>query len=211
MKKYRAFALLDVILAVILMCIATIASYSLIKSFRSSSQVQQLTRYATNIAQNFMPFLENGTYDSVLSSSGTGNQLSNEFLLSIAIPAEDIVDASGMACVSGYCYVNSGVYANSKQSILNFMEVPHDSATGAAYFIQGLTATGAETNAITQSLSTIFSVFCVPGADAALGSPSGNCKLLADDQASSVYSVYLVFPKSGSTAPADASGFVALS
>ena len=204
MKKLQAFALLDVILAVVLLSIATIGSYSLVKSFRSSSQTQQLTRYATNISQNFMPFLEGGSFDSVLSDDGTGDKLSKDFLLSIGIPAEDAVNCDG-----DFCYVNSGIYANANESVLNFMEVEDDSVTHANYFIQGLSVTGAETNAIIQGLSTVFSVYCVPAAGTALGTTTESCSLLEDSKAKDPYSVYLVFPKSGNVAPADASGFTA--
>lgn len=199
MKKTQAFALLDVILAVILLAIATAGSYALIKSFRSSSQVQQLTRYATNISQNYMPFLQGGTYSSVLS----GDKLSSEFLLSIGIPADDVVN-----CDSGYCYVNTGVYANGKESVLNFKEVIDDSVTHANYFVQGLIATGAETNAITQGLSTAFSVFCVVS-NGPLAADTQSCSLLSDDEKSGSYAVYLVFPKSGHLPPTDAAGFQA--
>lgn len=203
MKKFKAFALLDVILAVVLLGIATIGSYSLVKSFRSSSQIQQLTRYATNIAQNFMPFLEGGTSGSVLQDTGT-TKLDQDFLLSIGIPQDDLERCSNESGGMN-CFVNSGLYyGDGKLALMNFAQVINDSVTGASYFLQALQATGSETNAIVQGLGGVFSVFCAPGEQVNINTISQQCALLSDDQSGETYSVFLVLPKSGSAPPKDA-------
>lgn len=189
--RQRGFALFDVLLAVVLMTVAAGASYTLIKSFRVNSATQQMIRHATTITQGFMPFLDGGATSSVFN----GDQLSQTFLTSISIPATDQI------CTSGYCYVDSGMYtAGTTKNKINFAISTDSNYVASNYLIMGVKATGSQVNQILQSASSLFSVYC-PASTVALSSSVTSCTLLGKDQSSTVYNLYLVFPKSGTNAP----------
>jgi hypothetical protein len=200
MKFRNGFAMFDVLLAVILMAIAAVGSYSLVKSFKSSSSVQQVTQYANTITQNFMPFLEGVSYDSVLDADS--NMLSNDFLLSIGIPSEEL---SPEACADSssvsYCTVKTGLHTSTAESLMEFAQFQDASKVGASYFIIGFDATSKQANALAQNLGVTYSVFCD---SAGLTEDSSPCGLDAGGQSGDT-SVFLVFPKSGSAPPAGVS------
>ena len=185
MKKSRGFALLDVLLAVILLSIVTIGSYSLVKSFRSTSAMQKLVRYATTITENYMPFLEGSVSTDVLSD----NKLSAEFLESINIPD---VDLRPTDCE--YCYVKTGLQDSSGADLKMNFDTVTDTDTAANFFIIGFTTsvTAGEKNQMLQSLGGVFSLYC----------PDAACTLTSEDD-SHDYEVKMVFPKAGSTIPGD--------
>ncbi|MCD8525178.1 MAG: prepilin-type N-terminal cleavage/methylation domain-containing protein [Gammaproteobacteria bacterium] len=197
MKKIQGFALLEALLALVLMMIAAGASYTLIKSFRANSSIQQFIRYSTNITQSFMPFVDGGAYSTVLS----GNKLSQPFLTSISIPSEDQRD-----CSNAYCYVSSGMYLDggSAESNLSF-GVQMDSAQElASYFMIAVNATGLQVNQILQTASTMFSVYCAESQGANISSITTPCVLQSSANNSTPYSLFLVFPKSGDAPPVGA-------
>jgi hypothetical protein len=199
MKLRNGFAMFDVLLAVILMAIAAVGSYSLVKSFKSSSSVQQVTQYANTITQNFMPFLEGVSYDSVLDPAGT-HKLSNDFLLSIGIPSEDLEpnEACADSSVETYCTVNTGLHTSAGESLMQFAQSQDASGTnvGADYFIVGLKATVKQANSLAQNLGTTYSVFCGTGKLSG-ATPCG----LDAGGATDTTSVFMVFPKSGKSPP----------
>lgn len=204
MLRQRGFALFDVLLAVVLMMVAAGASYTLVKSFRANSSVQQLIRYSTNIAQSFTPFIDGSDYSDVLNDS---HQLSTNFLDSIGIPSEDQVTSAGEKCSSTSatsCYVDSGMYLTngSVSRPMSFAVQQDTTQTYANYFIIAVQASSAEVNQMLQSASSLFSIYCPQGARETLSGQS-SCSLIADTTANSAatYSLFLVFPKSGDTAP----------
>lgn len=200
MLRRRGFALFDVLLAVVLMMIAAGASYTLVKSFRANSSVQQLIRYSTNISQSFMPFIDGSDYSNVLSS--TTHQLSSDFLDSIGIPGEDQVTSAGEKCGGTSCYVDSGMYLINGSVSRPMSFAVSTSDAGVSYFIIAVQASSAEVNQMLQSASSLFSIYCPQGARIPLSGQS-SCSLIADTTANSAmtYSLFLVFPKSGDKAP----------
>lgn len=196
MKLRNGFAMFDVLLAVILMAVAAVGSYSLVKSFKSSSSVQQVTQYANTITQDFMPFLEGVSFDSVLDSASHG--LSEDFLTSIGIPSEDNGDCSAVDGVN-YCRVTTGLHVGGVESEMEFSQYQDTAQVGASYFIIGFNATSKQANSLAQNLGVTYSVFCD---NAGLSSSSSACGLDAGGQEGDT-SVFLVFPKSGSTPPAN--------
>lgn len=197
--RQRGFALFDVLLAVVLMAIAAAGSYTLVKSFRANSSTQQFIRYATTVTQGAIPFLDGNGASTLISDK----QLSAVFLKSIGIPGEDQTPNDGTACSSDYCYVNSGMYLNDAAdgSSMGFAVQPSDDQTGTNYFIIAVKATATQVNQVLQSASTMFSIYCPADSKALSGQPK--CALLSKDTPStSVYDLYLVFPKSGNTPPA---------
>lgn len=201
-QSNRGFALFDVLLAVVLMTVAAAASYTLVKSFRVNSATQQFIRYATTITQSFAPFLD-GSAATVSDGVMSSNQLSSSFLTSIGIPT---TDQSPDKC--SYCYVDSGMYANDEKSLMNFAVSTPDTTdfTLANYFMIGVTANGAQVNQILQSTSSLFSIYC-PTSGTALSNSVTSCDLKDKSDAATLYSLYLVFPKSGSTAPTPSETF----
>jgi len=197
MKKIQGFALLEALLALVLVMIAAGASYTLVKSFRANSSIQQFIRYSTNITQSFMPFLDGGAYSTVLSD----DKLSQSFLTSISIPSEDQID-----CSSSYCYVNSGMYLDGSETESNLsFGVQTDSAQQlGSYFIIAVNATGLQVNQILQTASTMFSVYCTENKGKNISSITSTCALQPSANNSTPYSLFLVFPKSGDSPPAGA-------
>lgn len=194
--RQRGFALFDALLAVVLMAIAAAGSYTLVKSFRANSSTQQFIRYSTNITQSFLPFLD-GNNSTVLS----GEQLSTDFLNSIGIPAED------QKCSGDYCYVNAEMYLdNATQSSVMGFGVKQTGSTSqplANYFIIAVKAAGTQVNQVLQSASSMFSIYCPEGPSVTLSGQS-KCALQSSDDIeanAAGYSLFLVFPKSGDTAP----------
>lgn len=207
MLRQRGFALFDVLLAVVLMMVAAGASYTLVKSFRANSSVQQLIRYSTNIAQSFTPFIDGSSYSDVLNTS---HQLSTSFLDSIGIPNDDQVTRAGEKCNTSTttetsCYVDSGMYLTngSVPRPMSFAVKSNTAQTYANYFIIAVQASSAEVNQVLQSASSLFSIYCPQGQATLSGQSS--CGLIADTTVNSAatYSLFLVFPKSGDTAPSD--------
>lgn len=197
MKLKNGFAMFDVLLAVVLMAIAAVGSYSLVKSFKSSSSVQQVTQYANTITQNFMPFLEGVSFDSVLNQDSHG--LSEDFLSSIGIPSENYGTCSAANSVN-YCTVDSGLHTSGGESEMQFAQFQDQSTSnvGANYFIIGLATTANQANSLAQNLGATYSVFCGTGALA----NAAPCGLNAGGTEGAT-SVFLVFPKSGSKPPPD--------
>ena len=192
MKKLHAFALLDVLLAVILLAIVTAGGYALMKNFRSTSSMQQFTRYATTITENYMPFLDGSVDTEILS----GTKLSKEFLESINIPEEDLNCNS-----DDYCSVKTGLYYTSSQAVcMNFSQV-RDSATGGNFFLIGFSGTIAQKDQAMKSLGSMFSVFCKGNISQKIEDDAGLCNLSSSASTSGI-SVVLVFPKSGDSLPA---------
>ena len=194
MQQKMGFALLEVLLAVILMAIAAGASYTLVKSFRTNAATQQFLRYATNITQNYIPFLESeavgGT--SIATPVYKNNGLSQTFLTSIGIPSDD------MSCASGYCFVSSGIYSASTGTASNqTMRFNIGTVSSTYYFVIGVKASGGQVNQVLQSASSLFSVFYTDGTTA-----SASSEITADSAKD--YHLYLVFPKSGSSLPGGA-------
>lgn len=208
MVRRQGFALFEVLLALVLMMIAAAASYTLVKSFRSNSSVQQFIRYSTNITQSFMPFVDGVAYDSTNGGplNSSTNTLSTTFLKAIAIPAEDQVMADGAVCTNTSCYVNSGMYLSDGevQNAMSFAVQSDTTQLAASYFLIAVEATGLQVNQILQSASSLFSVYCPAGAAVGLDDKTTKCKLQSDAEittAGDVYSLFLVFPKSGDVPP----------
>lgn len=187
--RQRGFALFDVLLAVILMAIAAAGSYTLVKSFRSNSAVQQFIRYSTMIAQGYLPFLPDGASSAAI----TGNALTTSFLDAVGIPSEDQMAAEEY---SGSAYVNSGMFDNSGQELqMGFTIAPASETGPAQYFIIEVTgATGTEVTQVVENAASLFSVYCSEGSSAE------PCKLESRTGSQS-YNLWLVFPKSGNTFP----------
>lgn len=173
MKKHHGFALLEVLLAVILIAIVTIGSYALVKSFRSASSVQQLTRYSTTIAQNYMPFLDGSASSDVMN----GDKLSREFLQSIHIPSDDLTPGS---CKD--CYVNSGLYIQGGTTEIA-MKFGVTTGTPPFFYITLDSVTLDQKDQIVQSLGSVFSLYC----------PTKRCVLGQDS--SFAGTIKMVFPK----------------
>lgn len=209
MVSQRGFALFEVLLALILMMIAAAASYTLVKSFRANSSVQQFIRYSTTISQSMMPFLDGNSYST--SNGGpldtTAYSLSTSFLNSIGIPAEHQVNELGEACASDSCYVSSGMYLSdgSVANPMSFSAQVDSTQMLANYLIIAVDASGLEVNQVLQSASSTFSVYCPTGKNVVLNAQS-KCSLQSDSAISDAgdqYSLFLVFPRSGDVAPAD--------
>lgn len=189
-QRKMGFALLEVLLAVILMAIAAGASYTLVKSFRTNAATQQFLRYATNITQNYIPFLESeavgGT--SITTPVYKSNRLSQTFLTSIGIPSED------MSCTSSYCFVSSGMYSISTGTTASNQTMQFNIGTlnSTYYFVIGVKATGGQVNQVLQSASSLFSVFYTDG-----GAMTPSSEITTEP--TKEYNLYLVFPKSGSS------------
>lgn len=213
MKKMTVFkggfALFEVLLAVILMSVAAGASYTLVKSFRSNSSIQQFIRYSTNITQSFMPFLDGVNTDQVLGETSNGSGyygLSSAFLDSISIPKEDRVS------MGSYYYVKSGMYfTTGNPSSMGFgIWVPDYNnqnnlyANDPSYFIISVKATGSQVNQVLETASPTFSIFCPAGDDTGLTDKIRKCSLQSEAEikaAQDKYALYLVFPKIGNYGP----------
>jgi hypothetical protein len=183
MKKISGFALLEVLLAVILIAIITVGSYSLVKSFRATSSMQKLTRYSTTITENYMPFLDGSVSTDVMSSD---HKLSESFLKSINIPSSDLASCSG-----GYCYVDSGLVNDSGTEIdMKFATI--ETSDNANFFKIAFTQdfTPEQKDQAMQSLGSMFSLYC----------PTDAC-VLSDDTDDSTVAVKLIFPKAGDDIP----------
>ena len=199
--RQRGFALFEVILAVILMAIAAAGSYTLVKSFRANSSTQQFIRYSTTITQGILSFIHGNNTETLLKDQ----QLSADFLTSIGIPTEDQMSNDGTKQCSGdYCYVNSGMYLNgaASSSAMGFGVQQDTDQSSTNYFIIAVKATSTQVNQVLQSASSLFSVYCPTDGKSLSG--QAKCALLPKNTPStSVYDLYLVFPKSGDTAPAN--------
>ncbi len=208
MRHQSGFALFEAMLALALMMIAAAASYTLVKSFRANSSVQQFIRYATTITQGFMPFVDGNSTDTASGGplDASTHALSPSFLSAVGIPVENQVTEKGEACAGDSCYVNSGMYLNGATvgTPMSFAVKIDDAQVAASYFIIAVNATGLQVNQVLQNASSMFSVYCPPGANVALDGQS-KCALQSDamiSQNSDSYSLFLVFPKSGDLAPA---------
>jgi hypothetical protein len=202
MIRQRGFALFEVLLAVVLMMIAAAGAYTLVKSFRANSAVQQFIRYSTNITQSFMPFVDGNSYLSIFDANT--HTIATSFLKSIGIPAEDQVDEHGAICAGTACYVDSGMYLSNGAvaSPMNFQVKMDNTQSLASYFIVAVAATGVQVNQVLQNASSLFSVYCLPKETELNG--QSKCALQSDANISSnndTYSLFLVFPKSGDYAP----------
>jgi Tfp pilus assembly protein PilV len=191
----RGFALFDALLAVILMAIAAAGSYTLVKSFRANSATQQLIRYATNITQSFIPFMDGSASSTVLQ----GDKLSQKFLFSMGVAEKD--QTCTMINNVNYCYVNAGMYVNSniaqgaKQSLMGFSRATD--SNGVNYFIIAVQATASQVSQMLQNTSSIFSIYCPISPTPLRISSQEWCQLPATGS-TIAYSLFLVFPKSGS-------------
>lgn len=190
MKKNNGFALLDVLLAVVLLAIAAYGTFKVAKSFHSASSVQQFEQYALNIAHSYTPYIAD-TDSSLIDDS---NKMETDFLQSIAIPSEALVSPG-----DANTYLYSGIYKDSSQCQVEFQEANED--TGAGYLIMAVKTTGAQYNQLLQDLGGSFSVFRLSGGSKALTSSASQGLLNIDNNATNEYSVFLVYPKSGSTPP----------
>ena len=198
MRRNLGFALLEVLLAVILMAIAAGASYTLVKSFRTNAATQQFLRYATNITQNYIPFLESeavgGTSITNPVYSATTHKLSQAFLTSIGMPSED------MSCASSYCVVTSGMYSASTSTGTASNQAMHfniGTLNSTYYFVIGVKTSGGQVNQVLQSASSLFSVFYTEKE----GGTASNSLITASNFAAQ-YNLYAVFPKTTDTSSA---------
>ncbi len=195
MTRQRGFALFDAMLAMVLLAIAAAASYTLVKSFRVNSSTQQLIRYATNITQSFMPFLEGNSPATVLDADK--NQLASGFLTSIGIPKGDQMPSD---CT--ICNVSTGMYVDGKKSLMSFDSYVDLNQILGSEFAIAVQATGAQVNQVLQSTASMFSIYCGVGLvnlNTFVG--KANCALQTQDAANTTYSLFLVFPKSDGGAP----------
>ena len=192
-QNQQGFALLDVLLAVILVCVASYGVYTMAKGYHLSSSMRTLEQRAITIAQNYTPFLQDATSSSSGSAVLSGNELSTDFLTSIGIPSSALCNDS-----SDYTYVQTSSYytdgsGTATQSIFNFdQEVGNSSESGASYLMIGFMGSGAQVNQLAQDISQTFSVY--------YGSSGGSITNTADSLVSSSdtsndYAIYLFFPK----------------
>jgi type II secretory pathway pseudopilin PulG len=92
MRRFvRAFAMLEVFIALILFMILIYASVSLIQSFRSQAEVKNLVRLLLNISQNSASLLndqgmggQGSAYEQVFTASN--GKVAKHFLNAIAVP-----------------------------------------------------------------------------------------------------------------------------
>lgn len=176
MKKTPGFSLLEVLLAVILIMIVTFGSYALVKNFRSASATQQLVRYSTTIAENYMPFLDGSASTSVKSE----DKLSRSFLESIHILSADLVN-----CDNNFCYVRSGLYVQGgSDEIPMKFDVMSDSDTKVNFFVIILDQlTSKQKDQILQSSGSVFSLYC------------GQVRCLLGSDTNFAGTIKMVFPK----------------
>jgi len=189
MKKNSAFALLEILLAVILIGIVTVGSYAIVKSVSSDAGVQKFTRYATTIAENYQPFLN----DSVSSANLIWDyRLSKDFLLSIHIPESDLAQCYEQSKGDVYCCVKTGLYTPTHYSIDMVFRQISDS-TGTKFFIIELTSltTPDQKDAIIQQLGKTFSIYC----------PYERCQFGHVRGVNNDTQLSIVFPKAGEKRP----------
>jgi type II secretory pathway pseudopilin PulG len=218
MKQQRGFALLDTLLAVILMAVAAYGTYMVAKGFQTSSSLQTLEQRAITIAQNYMPFLQDTSMSSssVLYAGSSNSRLSNDFLTSIGIPSTALVNSSQDSSGAIFSYVNTGAYyapssssssssTEPAQSFLSFAQEIDDPTTGSSYLAIGFDLTGTQLNQVIQDMSNTFSVYygdsgsnlntlVTPGSTS-----SAPPVLTASSDNATVYSVFLLFPKMSGT------------
>jgi len=190
-KNQLGFAMLDVLLAVILICVASYGAYTMAKGYSTTASLRTLEQRATTIAQNYTPFLQD-TSSSVLS----GNELSVDFLTSIGIPTSALCTPD-----DSDSYVDSGAYYSSggstSASYLSFaQQVASNSASGGNYFVIGFPGNATQANQLAQDVGETFSVYYASGASASLDSATEITSLISGASTdTAAYSIFLIFPK----------------
>lgn len=184
MKKNHGLALLEVLLAIILIAVITAGSYSLVKSMSVDAGMKKFTRYATVIAKSYQPFLDSSVVSTVFSKNT--KTLSRAFLQASYIPDSDL-GCNGTS-VDSTCVVFFDLPGKYTDNNYMKFDIAEDRTTGDQFFVIVVydIVPADQKDQMLQSLGSDFSFYC----------PIKECQL---GQGASY--VKLVYPKAGSTIP----------
>lgn len=157
--KNQGFALLEILLAVVVLSIITFASYQMINSYKDSKSVQTAESDIMNIAQAFSPMLnQSGMLCTQCANPFSGTQMSTSILRSVPIPAQRLTDPDPSA--GHYSYVLASFTVNGHQAKIGFGILRSaTSPTSPSYFVAGFKANYTQAVQIIQDMNNTMGIF----------------------------------------------------
>lgn len=160
MKNQKGFALLEVLLAVILIITISIASYEMMNTYHDKANVQTAESDLINIAQTYAPLLNQSAITNTGSSvfGSSGSYIAVSFLKSVPIPESritTIVTQNGIQ----YANVATNLMTDGKQSRIGFEESALTDDSSAHYFLMGMQVNYSQAVQLIQDLNNTFSIF----------------------------------------------------
>ena len=194
---HSGFALMDVLLAVILIITISIASYEMINTYHDKANVQTTESDIINIAQAYAP-LQNQTaieYTGQDIFYSNGSSIAKSFLESVPIPASRMstpVTEDGI----DYSYLLTNLLNVNGQTIVGFEKATVDDDSIAAtfkYFTIGLQVNYNQAVQLIQDLNGTFSIFVGSSSDS-IHSAKAATSLPQCTKKDCILNVYLVTP-----------------
>lgn len=160
MKNQKGFALLDVLLAVVLIITISIASYEMINTYHDKANVQTAESDLINIAQNYAPLLNQSAITNTGSSifGSSGSYIAVSFLKSVPIPESRITTIVTQNGVD-YANVATNLMTDGKQSRIGFEETSLTDDSSSHYFLMGMQVNYSQAVQLIQDLNDTFSIF----------------------------------------------------
>lgn len=160
MKNQKGFALLDVLLAVVLIVTIAVASYEMINTYHDKANVQTAESDLINIAQTYAPLLNQSTITNTGGSvfGNSGSYIAVSFLKSVPIPNSRITSIVTQDGVD-YANVATNLMTDGKQSRIGFEKSALTDDSSAHYFLMGMQVNYAQAVQLIQDLNDTFSIF----------------------------------------------------
>lgn len=195
---HSGFALMDVLLAVILIVTISVASYEMINTYHDKANVQTVESDLINIAQAYAPLqnqtaIESTSYDIFYNNGGSW--IAKNFLKSVPIPESRMstpVTYNGIT----YVYLSTNLLNKNGQTLVGFEKTTvsgSDTSATFNYFLIGLQVNYAQAVQLIQDLNGTFSIF-VGGSSDKIRSAKPATSLPKCTDKDCVLNLYLVTP-----------------
>ncbi len=204
------FALMDVLLAVILIITIAAASYEMINTYHDKTNVQTVESDLLNIAQAYAP-LQNQTaldYGGYNIFRDGGSWIATSFLQSVPIPASRIGTPNSYNGID-YSYLLTNLMNKNGQTVVGFEQesISDDSvAATLQYFIMGMQVNYSQAVQLIQDLNNTFSIF-VGNSSTGIHDAKAATSLPQCEDKDCILNLYLVTPTLDNPAKLDGNFF----